>query len=101
MAKKSVFQRNLNRAKKVKSFEKKRNELKEISRNTEMSLEERFKARLALAQLPRNSAKIRLRNRCELTGRGRGFYRKFKISRIMLRKMASEGLIPGVVKASW
>ena len=79
----------------------KRAELKAISKNEELPQEERFAARLALASLPRNSSRTRVRNRCELTGRPRGVYRKLKLSRIGLRDMASNGQIPGMVKSSW
>jgi small subunit ribosomal protein S14 len=101
MAKKGTIQTNLNRAKLVKRYSAKRISLKSIVMNKEASMEERFAAQLKLAKLPRNSAKIRLRNRCAITGRPRGFYRKFKLSRIMLREMAGFGLLPGVKKASW
>lgn len=101
MAKKSAVERNKNRRKLVEKYAAKREELKAIARDADAPLEERFAARLKLAQLPRNSAKNRLRNRCELTGRPRGYYRKFGISRIGLREMASQGKIPGVVKSSW
>ena len=101
MAKKGTIQTNLNRAKLVKRFANKRSALKGIVMNKEASMEERFAAQLKLAKLPRNSSKIRLRNRCAITGRPRGFYRTFKLSRIMLREMAGSGLLPGVRKASW
>ena len=101
MAKTSAIQRNLKRIKLAKKFAKKRNELKKIIKNRKLPLEERFKAQLKLAKLPRNSAKIRIRNRCEITGRPHGVYRKLKISRISLRQLASQGKIPGMVKSSW
>ena len=101
MAKKGTIQTNLNRGVLVKKYANKRKALKSIVMNKEASMEERFAAQLKLAKLPRNSAKIRLKNRCAITGRPRGFYRKFKLSRIMLREMASFGLLPGVKKASW
>jgi small subunit ribosomal protein S14 len=101
MAKKGTIQKNLNRGKLVKQYVTKRKTLKSIVMNKTASIEDRFEAQLKLAQLPRNSAKIRLRNRCAITGRPRGFYRKFKLSRIMLREMANFGLLPGVKKASW
>jgi small subunit ribosomal protein S14 len=75
--------------------------LKAIASDRELPAEERFAARLKLAQLPRNSAPVRIRNRCELSGRPRGFYRKFKLSRIALRELASNGHIPGMTKSSW
>jgi len=101
MAKKGTIQKNLNRGKLVKQYASKRKALKSIVMSKVVSMEERFSAQLKLAKLPRNSAKIRLRNRCAITGRPRGFYRKFQLSRIMLREMAGFGLLPGVKKASW
>ena len=101
MAKTSSIQRNLKRIKLEKKFFKKRRELKKIIKNRKLPLDERFKAQLKLAKLPRNSAKIRIRNRCEITGRPRGVYRKLKISRIALRELASKGRIPGMTKSSW
>ena len=101
MAKTSAIQRNLKRIRLVKKFEKKRSELKKIIKNKKLTLDERFKAQLKLAKIPRNSAKIRIRNRCEITGRPHGVYRKLKISRIALRELASQGKVPGMVKSSW
>ena len=101
MAKTSSIQRNLKRVKLVAKYLKKRNELKKIIKNKKLSLDERFNAQLKLAKLPRNSAKIRIRNRCEITGRPHGVYRKLKISRIALRELASKGRIPGMTKSSW
>ncbi|WP_340150286.1 30S ribosomal protein S14 [uncultured Sneathiella sp.] len=101
MAKKSAIEKNEKRRRMVAKYAAKRAELKAISRNEELPQEERFAARLALASLPRNSSKTRIRNRCELTGRPRGVYRKLKLSRIGLRDMASNGQIPGMVKSSW
>ena len=101
MAKTSAIQRNLKRIKLVKKFLKKRANLKKIIKNKKLPLEERFAAQLKLAKIPRNSAKVRIRNRCEITGRPRGVYRKLKISRIALRDLASEGKIPGMTKSSW
>ena len=101
MAKTSSIQRNLKRIKLVKKFFKKRETLKKIIKNRKLPLDERFKAQLKLAKLPRNSAKIRIRNRCEITGRPHGVYRKLKISRIALRELASAGKIPGMTKSSW
>ena len=101
MAKTSSIQRNLKRIKLANKFLKKREELKKIIKNRQLPLDERFNAQLKLAKLPRNSAKIRIRNRCEMTGRPRGVYRKLKISRIALRELASEGKIPGMTKSSW
>ena len=101
MAKTSAIQRNLKRMRLVKKFSKKRQELKKIINNKKLPLEERFKAQLKLAKLPRNSAKTRIRNRCEITGRPHGVYRKLRISRIALRELASKGKIPGMTKSSW
>ena len=101
MAKTSSIQRNLKRMKMVKKFSKKRESLKKIIKNKNLPLDERFKAQLKLAKLPRNSARTRIRNRCEITGRPHGVYRKLKISRIALRQLASSGKIPGMTKSSW
>ena len=101
MAKTSAIQKNLKRIKLVKKYAKKRAALKKIINNKKLDLSERFDAQLKLNKLPKNSAKIRIRNRCEVTGRPHGVYRKLKISRIALRDMASSGKIPGVTKASW
>ncbi len=101
MAKKSSIVKNLRRERLVSKYASKRAKLKEIIYDKDVSDEERFSAVLKLAELPRNGAKIRVRNRCSITGRPRGNYRKFGMSRISLRKLASEGLIPGVTKSSW
>tara|TARA_Y100000590_G_scaffold84921_1_gene94898 strand:- start:19428 stop:19733 length:306 start_codon:yes stop_codon:yes gene_type:complete len=101
MAKTSAIQRNLKRIKLSKKYFKKREKLKKIITNKKLPLEERFQAQLKLAKLPRNSAKIRIRNRCEITGRPHGVYRKLKISRIALRELALKGRIPGMTKSSW
>jgi|TARA_B100001013_G_C24531873_1_gene411132 small subunit ribosomal protein S14 len=101
MAKKSAINRNLKRIKMVKKFENKRKKLKEIIYNKKLPLEERFEAQQKLSKLPKNSARTRIRNRCEITGRPHGVYRKLKISRIALRELASQGKIPGMVKSSW
>ena len=101
MAKTSSIQRNLKRIRLAKKFSKKRKSLKAIINNKKLPLNERFDAQLKLAKLPRNSSKIRIRNRCEITGRPHGVYRKLKISRIALRELASKGIIPGMVKSSW
>ena len=101
MAKTSAIQRNLKRIKLAKKFLKKRMNLKMIINNRKLPLDERFAAQLKLAKIPRNSAKIRIRNRCEITGRPHGVYRKLKISRIALRDLASKGKIPGMTKSSW
>ena len=101
MAKTSAIQRNLKRIKLVKKFAKKRDMLKKIIRNRKLPLNERFEAQLKLAKIPRNSARTRIRNRCEITGRPHGVYRKLRISRIALRDLASKGKIPGMTKSSW
>jgi small subunit ribosomal protein S14 len=101
MAKTSAIQRNLKRIKLSKKYEKKRMALKKIIKNKKTPLTERFAAQLRLNKLPKNSAKIRVVNRCEITGRPHGVYRKLKISRIALREMASSGKIPGMTKSSW
>tara|TARA_Y100000590_G_scaffold440612_1_gene566223 strand:+ start:1030 stop:1335 length:306 start_codon:yes stop_codon:yes gene_type:complete len=101
MAKTSSIQKNLKRIKLVKKFSKKRESLKKIIRNKKLPLTERFAAQLKLAKLPRNSARTRIRNRCEITGRPHGVYRKLRISRIALRDLASKGKIPGMTKSSW
>ncbi len=101
MAKKSSVQRNLKRARLTHSLARKRLSLKEAIYNKSLSLEDRFALVAKLASLPRNSAKTRLRNRCELTGRPRGYFRKFKLSRIKLRELGGEGMLPGVIKSSW
>jgi small subunit ribosomal protein S14 len=85
----------------VARYAERRAELSLVARDPDLTLEERFQARLKLAELPRNSAAVRIRNRCEVTGRPRGFYRKLKVSRIALRELGSAGLIPGLVKSSW
>ena len=101
MAKTSSIKKNLKRIDLVKKFSKKREALKKIVKNRKLPLDERFKAQLKLAKLPRNSSKTRIRNRCEITGRPHGVYRKFKISRIALRELALTGRIPGMTKSSW
>ena len=101
MAKKSAVNRNERVKKLVKTYAAKRAALKATAVNEALPLEERFDARLKLAELPRNSSKTRIRNRCEVTGRPRGYYRKLKMSRISLRDLGAAGLIPGLVKSSW
>ena len=101
MAKKSAVNRNERVKKLVKQHAAKRDALKATAVNQALPLEERFDARLKLAELPRNSSKTRIRNRCEVTGRPRGYYRKLRMSRISLRDLGSAGLIPGLVKSSW
>tara|TARA_Y100001970_G_scaffold26973_2_gene32729 strand:+ start:3081 stop:3386 length:306 start_codon:yes stop_codon:yes gene_type:complete len=101
MAKTSAIERNLKRIRMAKRYSNKRKKLKDITRNKKLPLNERFAAQLKLSKLPKNSAKIRIRNRCEITGRPHGVYRKLRISRIALRKMGSSGKIPGMTKSSW
>lgn len=101
MAKVSMIERQKKREKLVAKYAAKRAALKEIARNEDLPMEERFKARLKLAELPRNSSPTRLNNRCLVTGRPRAYYRKLKMSRIALRDLASRGEIPGMVKSSW
>ncbi len=101
MAKTSIVQRDKKRRRMTRSASGKRARLKAIVMNRETSAEDRFDAVLKLAQVPRNSSKVRVRNRCELTGRPRATYRKFKLARIKLRELASKGQIPGMVKSSW
>jgi small subunit ribosomal protein S14 len=101
MAKKSSINKNERRRKMAKGAAPKRARLKAIAHDKKASPEERFEAQLKLAEMPRNASPVRIRNRCEMTGRPRAFYRKFKLSRIALRDLASTGQIPGVVKASW
>ena len=101
MAKKSMVNREVKRAKLVARDAAKRAALKEVINNQELPMEERFKATIKLAELPRNGSAVRLHNRCQLTGRPHAYYRKLKLSRIMLRDLASFGQIPGMVKSSW
>ena len=101
MAKLSAINKNNKRIKLANKFFKKRQSLKKIIMNKSLTLEERFKAQQQLSKLPRNSSKVRIMNRCQITGRPHGVYRKLKISRIALRKLGLEGKIPGMVKSSW
>ncbi len=101
MAKKSAIEKNKRRIRLAKKYASRRQNLLAIANDKNLPLEEQFAARLKLAQLPRNSAPTRIRNRCEVTGRPRGVYRKFKMSRIALRELGSQGLVPGLVKSSW
>ena len=101
MAKLSAINKNNRRIKLSDKFYKKRSSLKKIIMDKKISLEERFKAQQRLSKMPRNSAKTRVRNRCQITGRPHGVYRKLKISRIALRQLGLEGKIPGMVKSSW
>ena len=101
MAKKAMIEREKKRQRLVAQYAARRAALKEIANNQDLPMEERFKARLKLAKLPRNSSATRLHNRCQLTGRPHAYYRKMKISRIALRDLGSNGQIPGLVKSSW
>tara|TARA_B100000035_G_scaffold90166_1_gene76043 strand:- start:1273 stop:1578 length:306 start_codon:yes stop_codon:yes gene_type:complete len=101
MAKMSAVEKNKKRIKLVKKYQSKRKKLKKIVMDKKLNLNERFEAALKLAKLPKNSAKNRIRNRCEITGRPHGYYRKLKMSRIALRELASMGKIPGMTKSSW
>ncbi|MBL0942102.1 MAG: 30S ribosomal protein S14 [Alphaproteobacteria bacterium] len=101
MAKLSAIEKNKNRQNLVNKYAARRKKLKAMIKDTSVSAEDKFEARFKLAELPRNSARNRLRNRCLLSGRPRGTYRKFQLSRIALRDLASQGLIPGMTKASW
>ncbi len=101
MAKKSAIEKNNRRKRLVAKYAARRTALLETANNRDLPIEERFQARLELARLPRNSAGVRVRNRCGVTGRPRGYHRKFAMSRVSLRELASDGMIPGVVKSSW
>jgi small subunit ribosomal protein S14 len=101
MAKTSSIEKNKRRRKLTKKFASRRAKLKAIVQDKNLPVEERFAATLKLAELPRNSSATRIRNRCELSGRPRGFYRKHRLSRIALRELGSKGMIPGLVKSSW
>jgi small subunit ribosomal protein S14 len=101
MAKTSAIQKNKRRERMVKQYAGKRAALKAIAKDPSLTPEDQFAARLKLAEMPRNSSRTRVRNRCEMSGRPRAFYRKFKLSRIALRDLASNGQIPGMTKSSW
>ena len=101
MAKKSAIENNLRKRRLAKKYAGRRKRLLEVANDQARPMEERFEARIRLAALPRNGAIVRVRNRCEVTGRPRGFYRKVKMSRIALRELGNQGLIPGLVKSSW
>ncbi len=101
MAKKSMIEKNNRRRRMAAQKRSTREVLKALVMNKETTMEDRFTAVMKLAKLPRNSAKVRIRNRCELSGRPRAYYRKFKLSRIALRDLAASGQIPGVIKSSW
>jgi small subunit ribosomal protein S14 len=101
MAKKSAIENNLRKQRIVKKFAARRKRLLDVANSEANSMEQRFEARLKLAELPRNGAAVRIRNRCEVTGRPRAYYRKLRMSRIALRELGNKGLIPGLVKSSW
>jgi small subunit ribosomal protein S14 len=101
MAKKSSIEKNKRRRQLVKKFTGKRERLLGVANDESKSMEERFEARLKLAEIPRNASPTRIRNRCEITGRPRAYYRKLGMSRIALRELGNKGLIPGLVKSSW
>ncbi len=101
MAKKSAIEKNKRRERMVKRWAEKRAQLAALAKDRSLPQEDRFAARLKLAKMPRNSSKVRLRNRCEITGRPRGYYRKFRMSRIALRELGSTAQIPGILKSSW
>ena len=101
MAKTSIIERNKKRQKMAKQYAARRARMKAITRDESLDPEERFEAHLKLAQIPRNASRTRIKNRCQVSGRGKAVYRKFMLSRIALRDLASEGKIPGMVKSSW
>ena len=101
MAKKSSIEKNARRVKLAKQYAPRRARLKSLARDRDAAPEDRFEAQLKLAEIPRNSSSTRVRNRCSLTGRPRGYYRKFRLSRIAVRDLASSGQIPGMLKSSW
>ncbi len=101
MAKKSAIENNQRKQRLAKKFSARRKRLLDVANNEKLPMEERFEARLKLGALPRNGAVVRVRNRCEVTGRPRGYYRKMKMSRIALRELGNKGLVPGLVKSSW
>lgn len=101
MSKKSIIERNKKRVKMYKKYKEKHDKLIKVANNKKLSVEEQFQARLKLSSIPRNASKVRIRNRCSMTGRGRGVYRKFNLSRIAFRELSSIGQVPGVTKSSW
>ena len=101
MSKLSIIERNKKRVNLYKKFKTKHDKLLKLANNKKLSLDEQFQARLKLSKIPRNASKVRIRNRCGVSGRPHGYYRKLKISRIALRDMASSGKIPGIIKSSW
>tara|TARA_Y100000590_G_scaffold457533_1_gene610365 strand:+ start:1804 stop:2109 length:306 start_codon:yes stop_codon:yes gene_type:complete len=101
MAKTSLIQKNIKKEMLIKNFRNKRKKLKDKLKNKKLTMEERFKIQLKINDLPRSSSRVRFRNRCKLTGRARGVYRKFGLSRIKIRELSLAGKLPGVVKSSW
>ena len=101
MAKKSAIENKQRKIRMAKKFSARRKRLLDVANNEKLPMEERFEARIKLAALPRNGARVRIRSRCEVTGRPRGYYRKMRMSRIALRELGNKGLIPGLVKSSW
>ena len=101
MAKKSAINNNKKKQKLAEQYRERRTKLKAIAKDQSLSMEDRFEAQLKLAAMPRNSSRVRVRNRCEVSGRPRGYYRKLKMSRIALRELGSQGMVPGLVKSSW
>jgi len=101
MAKTSAIEKNNRRTRLAKKFAGKRNALKKIVMDKTKPIEDRFKAQIKLAEMPRNGTKVRIRNRCEITGRPRSYYRKLRMSRIALRELGNRGQVPGIVKSSW
>jgi len=101
VAKKSAVENNLRKQRLVRKYVGRRRRLLEVANDEARPMEERFEARIKLAALPRNGSAVRVRNRCQVTGRPRGFYRKMKMSRIAIRELGNQGLIPGLVKSSW
>ena len=101
MAKKGMIERNNKRIRMNKRLASKREDLKRTIMDKNVSVGDRFRASIKLSSLPRNSSRVRIRNRCQISGRPRGYYRRFALSRIYLRSLASEGMLPGVIKASW
>ncbi len=101
MSKISIIERNKKRIKLYEKYKKKRDKLLKLASNKKLSADEQFQARIKLSKIPRNASKVRIRNRCLVTGRGRGVYRKFKLSRIAFRELSSIGQVPGITKSSW
>tara|TARA_B100001057_G_C22699471_1_gene891082 strand:+ start:630 stop:935 length:306 start_codon:yes stop_codon:yes gene_type:complete len=101
MSKISIVERNKKRIKLYEKYKNKREKLLKLANNKKLSVDEQFQARIKLSKIPRNASKVRIRNRCLVTGRGRGVYRKFKLSRIAFRELSSIGQVPGITKSSW